>query len=32
MPIISTEIMKVMDERKSGDTRCAAMRWNNSEV
>ena len=32
MPIISVEIMKTIDERERCDTKCAAMRWSNSEV
>ena len=32
MPIISAEIMKVIDERERCDTRCAIMRRSNNEV
>ena len=32
MPIISVEIMKIIDEREKCDTRSIVMRWNNSEV
>ena len=32
MPIISVEIMKIIDERERCDTGCVAMRWSNSKV
>ena len=32
MPIISAEIMKIIDERETRDTRCAVMWGSNSEV
>ena len=32
MPIISVEIMKIIDEREKCDTKCVVMRWSNSEV
>ena len=32
MPIISTEILKITDERKRCDTRCVVMRWSNSKM
>ena len=32
MLIINIEITKIVDEKERGDTRCAAMRWSNSEV
>ena len=32
MPIISVELMKIIDERQRCDTRCVVMRWSNSEV
>ena len=32
MPIISVEIMKIIDEREKCDTKCVGMRWSNSEV
>ena len=32
MPIISVEIIKVINERERCDTKCAVMRWGNSEV
>ena len=32
MPIISIEILKILDKREKCDTRCVVMRWSNSEV
>ena len=32
MPIISVEIMKIIDEREKCDTRCVVMRWSNSSI
>ena len=32
MPIISVELMKIIDQRERCDTKCAVMRWSNSEV
>ena len=32
MPIITVEIMKIIDEREKCDTRCVGMRWRYSEV
>ena len=32
MPIISAEIMKIIDERARCDLRCVVMRWSNSKV
>ena len=32
MPIISVEIMKIIDEKEKCDTKCIVMRWSNSEV
>ena len=32
MPIISVEIMKIIDQRERSDAKCAVMRWSNSEV
>ena len=32
MPIISVEIMEIIDESGRCDTRCAVMRWTNNEV
>ena len=32
MPIISVEIMKIIDEKEQCDTSCVVMRWSNSEV
>ena len=32
MPIITVEIIKSIDERERCDTRCAVMRWSNSEM
>ena len=32
MPIMSVEIMKIIDEREMCDTRCVVMKWSNSEV
>ena len=32
MPLISIEIMKIIDERERCDTRWVVMRWSNSEV
>ena len=32
MPIISVEIMKTIDERKSCDTSCVVMWWSNSKL
>ena len=32
MPIISVELMKIIDERQRCDTRCVVMRWSNREV
>ena len=32
MPIISAEIMKIIDQRERCDTRCVVMRWSNSEL
>ena len=32
MPIISIEIMKIIDERESCYTTCVVMRWTNSEM
>ena len=32
MPIISVEIMKIIDQREKCDTRCVVMRWSNSGV
>ena len=32
MPIISLEIMKIIDEKEKCDTKCVVMRWSNSEV
>ena len=31
MPIISVEIMKIIDERERYGTRCVVMRWSNGE-
>ena len=31
MPIISVEIIKIIDERERCDIRCVVMRWSNSE-
>ena len=32
MLIISVEIIKIIDERKGCDRRCAVTRWGNNEV
>ena len=32
MPIISVEIMKIIDEREKCVTRSVVMQWNNSEM
>ena len=32
MPLISIEIMKIIDERERCDTRWVVMRWSNIEV
>ena len=32
MPIISIEIMKIIDEREKCDTKSVIIRWSNSEV
>ena len=32
MPIISVEIMKIIDERERCDTRCVVMRQSNNEA
>ena len=32
MPIISVEILKIIDEREMCDTRCVVMRWSSCEV
>ena len=32
MPIISAEILKIIDERGRCDTRCVVMTWSSSEV
>ena len=32
MPIISIEILKIIDERESCDTMCVETRWSSSEV
>ena len=32
MPIISLEIMKIIDEKEKCDTKCVVMRWSNSKV
>ena len=32
MPIISVEIMKIIDEKEKCDTMCVGMRWSNNEV
>ena len=32
MPIISIEIMKIIDKREKFDTMCVVMRWSNSKV
>ena len=32
MPIIRVEIMKIIDERERCDTRCAGVRWSNTEI
>ena len=32
MPIITVEVIKSIDERERCDTRCAVMRWSNSEM
>ena len=31
MPIVSVEIMKIIDEREKWDTKCVVIRWNNSK-
>ena len=32
MPIITVEVIKSIDERERCDTKCAVMRWSNSEM
>ena len=32
MPIISVELMKIIDEMEKCDTRCVVMRWSNSKT
>ena len=32
MPIISAEILKIIDERERCDTSCGVMKWSSSEV
>ena len=32
MPIISVELLKVIDEREMYDTSCVVLRWSSSEV
>ena len=32
MPIISADILKIIDETESCDTRCVVMWWSSSEV
>ena len=32
MPIISIEVMKIIDGRERCDTRCGVMRWSKNEV
>ena len=32
MPIISVEIIKIIDERERCDTRCVVIKWSNSEA
>ena len=32
MPIVSIEIMKIIDQTESCDTRNFVMRWSNSEI
>ena len=31
MPIVSVEIMKIIDEREKWDTKCVVIRWSNSK-
>ena len=32
MPVISVEILKIIDERESRDTRCLVMIWSSCKV
>ena len=32
MPIISIEILKIIDERERCDARCVVMRWSSGEM